>query len=181
MDSLREPGPTIEQCVYMRTTCACFNLRRAARAVTQHFNAAFAGTGVTATQFTALAVLRALGPTPVAQLADAIVVEPSTLSRNLSVLVKNGFVTLVAGKDRRQRAVSLTRAGRDALTRAYPIWIEAQQQIEASFQDGEFRGALSLVRKMAGGVAPSREPNENTHASGRPRRARRSSRPSVAA
>lgn len=177
MDSLREPDPTVEQCVNMRTTCACFNLRRAARAVTQHFNTAFAGTGVTATQFIALAVLRALGPTPVAQLADAIVVEPSTLSRNLSVLVKNGLVTLVAGKDRRQRAVSLTRAGRDALTRAYPIWVEAQRQIEASFADGEFRGALSQVRKMAGRVSASSEANENA----RPRRARRSSRPSAAA
>jgi DNA-binding MarR family transcriptional regulator len=176
MDSFREPDPSIEQCVYMRKMCACFNLRRAARSVTQHFNNAFAGTGVTATQFTALSVLRALGPTPVAQLADAIVVEPSTLSRNLSVLVKNGLVVLVAGKDRRQRAVSLTRAGRDALTRAYPVWVEAQRQIEASFQDGEFHGALTLVRKMAGGAVKA----EPKTISGEKARRRRSARPVAA-
>ena len=176
MDSFRDPDPSIEQCVYMRKICACFNLRRAARSVTQHFNNAFAGTGVTATQFTALSVLRALGPTPVAQLADAIVVEPSTLSRNLSVLVKNGLVAMVAGKDRRQRAVSLTRAGRDTLTRGYPIWVQAQQQIEASFQEGEFRSALTMVRKMAGSTA---KPEPEAISAEKPRR-RRSSRPAAA-
>lgn len=172
MDSFRDADPSVEQCIYMRKMCACFNLRRAARSVTQHFNNAFAGTGVTATQFTALSVLRALGPTPVAQLADAIVVEPSTLSRNLSVLVKNGLVAMVAGKDRRQRAVSLTRAGRDALTRGYPIWVEAQRQIEASFQEGEFRGALTLVRKMAGGAT---KPEPEALSTGKPRRRRSAS------
>src|SRR5687768_17137386 len=82
-------GPTAEQCWEMGQTCACYNLRRAARAVTQLFDSHFDEIGLKATQFTVLAVLaheneRETEPT-VTELADALVLEQSSLSRNLAV------------------------------------------------------------------------------------------------
>jgi dihydropteroate synthase len=55
--SKRPEMPTAQQCVEMGRTCACYNLRRAARAVTQLFDVYFDPIGLRATQYTVLAVL----------------------------------------------------------------------------------------------------------------------------
>lgn len=134
----------------MGQTCACYNLRRAARAVTQVFDAHFDEVGLKATQFTVLAVLSHAGDTPptVTTLAENLVLEQSSLSRNLAVLERLGYVKLAAGTaDRRERIVTLTRAGRVALTKAYPLWKRAQASI-AEALDGDLDGQLRALRKM---------------------------------
>src|SRR5688500_3307056 len=113
-------SPTTEQCLEMGQTCACHNLRRAARAVTQVFDGYFDEIGLKATQFTVLAVLAHAGevaPT-VTGLAESLVLEQSSLSRNLAVLERLGHVKLAPGPvDRRERIVTLTRAGRAMLAK----------------------------------------------------------------
>src|SRR4051812_19028040 len=107
--------PTAEQCQEMGQTCACHNLRRAARAVTQVFDSHFDEIGLKATQFTVLAVVAHAGENPptVTALADSLVLEQSSLSRTLAVLDRLGYVKLAPGvEDRRERIVTLTRAGR---------------------------------------------------------------------
>lgn len=134
----------------MGLACTCSNLRRASRAVTQLFDAHFDEVGLKATQFTVLAALayaegtkgkRARGaatsPT-IGQLAETLVLEQSSLSRNLGVLERLGFVRLVAGQeDRRERNVTLTRAGRGALAKGFPIWKRAQGAIAGALASGE--------------------------------------------
>lgn len=142
--------PTAEQCLEMGQTCACHNLRRAARAVTQVFDAHFDEIGLKATQFTVLAVLAHAGenaPT-VTALADSLVLEQSSLSRNLSVLERLGHVKLARGPDdRRERIVTLTRGGRAMLAKGYPVWRRAQAAI-AQELDGDLEGQLKALRKM---------------------------------
>jgi DNA-binding MarR family transcriptional regulator len=144
-------GPTAEQCFEMGQTCACFNLRRASRAVTQLFDAHFDEIGLKATQFTVLANLayeneRATEPT-VTELAESLVLEQSSLSRNLSVLERLGYVRLVPGADRRERNVQLTRTGRAALARGYPIWRRAQSAMAAALED-ELTAQLKGLRRL---------------------------------
>jgi DNA-binding MarR family transcriptional regulator len=143
-------SPTTEQCLEMGQTCACHNLRRAARAVTQVFDAYFDEIGLKATQFTVLAVLAHAGesaPT-VTALADSLVLEQSSLSRNLAVLERLGHVKLAPGPvDRRERIVTLTRAGRVMLAKGYPVWKRAQAAI-ATELDGDLEGQLKVLRKM---------------------------------
>ena len=106
-------APTAQQCVEMGRMCACYNLRRAARAVTQLFDAYFEPIGVKATQYTVLAVLAHAqdhAPT-VTELAAGLILEQTSLSRNLAVLERLGYVRLVPRADRRERAVTLTRFG----------------------------------------------------------------------
>lgn len=143
-------GPTLDECLEMGKTCACYNLRRAARAVTQVFDAHFDEIGLRATQFTVLAALAWSGQTPptVTVLADVLVLEQSSLSRNLAVLERKGLVKLVPGEDRRERIVTLTRGGRTALAKGYPLWKKAQATIAEAVDPRELEVQLRALRKM---------------------------------
>lgn len=143
-------SPTPEQCLEMGQTCACHNLRRAARAVTQVFDGYFDEIGLKSTQFILLAVLAHAGddaPT-VTALADSLVLEQSSLSRNLAVLERLGHVKLAPGPaDKRERIVTLTRAGRAMLAKGYPVWKRAQAAIAGEL-NGDLEGQLKALRKM---------------------------------
>lgn len=115
------------------TACACANLRRAARAATQSYDAVLAPSGLSISQFGILATLDGLGPLAVTRLAVTLDVDRTTLTRNLKPLTKSKLVTLTEGEDRRSRVVTLTKKGRAALTRALPLWQEAQNRFVESY------------------------------------------------
>lgn len=107
--------------------CVCFNFRKAARAVTQLYDATLEPSGLRATQFSLLTVLQIRRSVTISRLARAMVMDRTTLTRNLQPLEKRGLVTVVAGrKDRRTREVALTARGRKALAKALPLWRAAQ-------------------------------------------------------
>ncbi len=107
--------------------CVCFALRKSARAVTQLYDAALDPSGLRATQFSLLAVLRAGGPLTISKLAEAMVMDRTTLSRNLGPVQKLGLVKIAPGRrDKRTKEVSLTARGAKRLSKADPLWIDAQ-------------------------------------------------------
>ena len=63
--------------------CTCANLRKATRVITQAFDAALQPTGLKATQFTVLATLARQGDGPLTLLAESLVMDRTTLTRNL--------------------------------------------------------------------------------------------------
>jgi DNA-binding MarR family transcriptional regulator len=111
--------------------CVCFNLRKAARAVTQVYDAQLKPSGLKATQLSLLAVLASAGPITVKQLAERLVMDRTTLTRNLKPLERDGLIRSSAGEDRRTRSLVLTRKGQAALLRALPLWEEAQTRMLA--------------------------------------------------
>jgi DNA-binding MarR family transcriptional regulator len=106
--------------------CVCSALRRASRAVTQHFEASFRGTGLRVTQFTLLATLIQTGPLPTSALAGRLGLERTTLTRNLQLLEKKGLVAVAGDEDRRVRRIAVTRKGEAAAAAALPAWKRAQ-------------------------------------------------------
>lgn len=144
-------GPTASDCAKMSLSCACYNLRRASRAVTQLFDSHFDEIGLKATQFTVLAALAYAEEKPptIGELADTLVLEQSSLSRNLGVLERLGFIRLAPGKeDRRERIVSLTRTGRAALAKGFPIWRKAQGTIAAAIEDSDLDHQLRSLGRL---------------------------------
>src|SRR5213080_2504071 len=70
--------------------CACANMRRAARAVTQLYDAALRPSGLRITQFTLLrALARAGGPMTQDALGELLAVDSTTLSRTLRQLERS--------------------------------------------------------------------------------------------
>jgi DNA-binding MarR family transcriptional regulator len=106
--------------------CVCTAARRRSRDLTRAFEKAMRGSGVRGTQFTLLATLIQTGPIPTTRLADLQGLERTTLTRNLARLVRDGFVRIDEGEDRRVRKVTITPAGEEAARKAFPFWKKAQ-------------------------------------------------------
>ena len=109
--------------------CTCFNIRKAARAVTQLFDQALKPSGLNATQFTALAAIASTEPITITELSRVLVMDRTTLTRNLNPLQKNGWVDVTPGEDRRTRTVCLTRSGKQVLSKAMVAWKTMQNHV----------------------------------------------------
>ncbi len=116
------------------TECNCLAIRQAARHVTQFYDQLFAPVGLRATQFAILTRLRRQGPMTINALAGLLVMDRTTLGRNILPLQRDGLVAVVASpSDRRRRELRLTDAGLAKHEAALESWSVAQQQFEAVF------------------------------------------------
>jgi DNA-binding MarR family transcriptional regulator len=120
--------------------CTNLQLRQLMRRVSQHYDAEMARIGLKTTQYSLLSYVVRLGPVRPGDLAKAIRVEPSTLTRNLKPLMAAGWVEMTAGSDGRSRTVTATQAGRDKRTEAQRRWKVAQESLNQT---------LGLQRVMA--------------------------------
>jgi DNA-binding MarR family transcriptional regulator len=111
--------------------CACGRLRRAARALTQLYDDLMTPSGLRVTQFSLLRMLASRGTATMSELARALLLDRTALSRTLDPLVERGWVAIVPGRDARTREVSLTRDGARAIRAAEPYWKRAQAQVAA--------------------------------------------------
>lgn len=110
--------------------CACANLRRAARAVTRAYDAAFSELSLKATQFTILQALERLGESSQAELGQLLGLDSTTLSRSLVPLAGADWIQLGRGSDRREQRWSLTRSGRGVLRTATKAWEAVQANLK---------------------------------------------------
>jgi len=120
---------TLNQFMNEGQLCACSNLRKAVRAVSQLYDDAFRPIGLRATQFGLLGATGMNGPLTINRLAEAIVMDRTTLTRNLRPLEKQGLLRIRSGKDRREREVSITKRGGIILAKGYPLWQKAQGKV----------------------------------------------------
>jgi DNA-binding MarR family transcriptional regulator len=141
-------------CRKMAATCACFHLRRAARAVTLRYDRVLAPSGLKATHLTLLSAIALRAGANLADLADVLVVEPSALSRNVALLKRRRLVKTTVGDDKRARMVALTDLGRAALARALPLWTAAQAEIEAGLAR-ELRATLAMLDDVTRAALPA--------------------------
>jgi len=132
--------------------CACGNLRKAARAVTQVYDEVLRPTGLRVTQFGILGATKAMEPVTLTRLADATVTDRTTLTRNLKLLEKRGLIRVQMGNDRREREVTLTAQGREALVSGLPLWQKAQTRVIQGLGEEQWnalRDGLSAVVSLA--------------------------------
>jgi DNA-binding MarR family transcriptional regulator len=106
--------------------CTSFKLRQLARRVSQHYDAEVAHAGLKTTQYSLLSHVLRLGPIRPGDLAAAMTMDPSTLTRNLKPMVAAGWIELGAGDDGRSRSVRITDAGRAKRAEAQRHWRLAQ-------------------------------------------------------
>ena len=133
--------------------CAASRVRRASRRISQIYDRHLEAYDVSITQFGILAQLRSHPGSGVSALADRMIMDATTLSRNLRPLERRGLVACEADRDDgRARKIRLTAAGRAVLERAMSGWSAAQRQIEHALgTDGVRRlnevldGALELL------------------------------------
>ncbi len=128
--------------------CACANLRKASRAVTQLYDESLQPTGLRATQYTLLVALSLAGSISITDLAQKLVMDRTTLTRNLTPLERQGLVAIAKGDDQRTRIVTLTNEGREALAAALPLWEKAQTRIVSGLGHARWNMLLSGLSDM---------------------------------
>jgi DNA-binding MarR family transcriptional regulator len=111
--------------------CTCLRLRKAARRVSQIYDRSLEPCGLTVTQYGLLGHIATLDGIGIGALAARMVMDPTTLTRNLKPLLEQALIVLLPDRrDRRARCLHLTDDGRRAFARAKPAWKRAQLQLE---------------------------------------------------
>ena len=130
--------------------CNCFAVRSAARHVSQFYDQFLAPSGLRATQYSILARLKRLGPLTIKALARDMVMDRTTLGRNILPLERDGLIRIeTTASDRRAKELHLTKAGEKRLQAARKGWAAAQARFETTFgprRAAELRQMLRALR-----------------------------------
>src|SRR5215813_5920034 len=114
--------------------CMCLAVRQAARHVTASYDQFLAPAGLRITQFSILAKLKRQGPMTINALAADMVMDRTTLGRNILPLERDGLIRIEpAPSDRRSKELHLTKVGEKRLEAGLKVWAKAQARFEASF------------------------------------------------
>ena len=141
----RTPDPTADDWLDLR--CACASTRRAARALTQLYDGFLREHGIEAAQFALLSTIQGLGPTSQIAVGRALGLDKTTLSRNVRVLVRAGWVEATTATSR-ERGIAVTAEGRRVLAAAGPSWQAAQSALRASIDAERWREVHVALRLL---------------------------------
>ena len=129
--------------------CNCLAIRQASRHVSQFYDQLFAPVGLRATQFAILVRLGREGPMTINALATVLVMDRTTLGRNILPLQRDGLIEIVASPaDRRRRELRLSQAGVEKLRAAVERWRVAQERFDAVFGSERAAGLRSLLHEV---------------------------------
>lgn len=127
--------------------CACASVRRAARLVTQLYGREMGK--VEPSQFMLLSVLKHRAGCGQAPLGRALGFDKTTLSRNLSLMRRNGWIELAKSDDKRERGYRLTSSGEEVLATAKPGWKRAQEKLRAAMTSAEWETMWKVFAVVA--------------------------------
>ncbi|MCK6458797.1 MAG: MarR family winged helix-turn-helix transcriptional regulator [Planctomycetes bacterium] len=127
MPAKKNTKPDPEVLAEAARVCACFNFRKASRAVTQLFDNTLHPGGLRSTQFVILVAVAVDGAARLPALARMLNVDRSTLTRNLQPLARKGLVRISDTRGERASSVKLTAKGERVLVSMIPLWEKAQK------------------------------------------------------
>jgi DNA-binding MarR family transcriptional regulator len=133
-------------------SCTCGELRKAARAVTLLYDNAFKSSGLLSTQLNVLHVIYKSDSIRISHLAKELGMDRTTLTRNLSILERQGFIKISPGKDNRTRIITITSKGRTTAAKAIPLWNDVQRKVKQQMGEtlwNELMKNLSQFVKVA--------------------------------
>jgi DNA-binding MarR family transcriptional regulator len=139
--------------------CNCLAVRQAARYVTQLYDRHLARSGLRTSQYGILARLQRLGPMTINELAAELVMDRTTLGRNIRPLERDGLITITPGRsDRRIKELRLTGAGDERFRQSRHAWVKAQRDFETGFGPGRASELRELLRSLVdSGLLPRDE------------------------
>lgn len=141
--------PTQEELLIVGLGCLNFNLKRASRAVSQYFDHVLDRVGLTSHRFNILMTLGTTEGMELAPMADLLVMDRTTLLRNLEPLESLGYIQDIPSDNKRARKVALTSAGWNALRLAYPAWREAHDRVVKNIGVSEWKILIKGLRTVS--------------------------------
>jgi DNA-binding MarR family transcriptional regulator len=129
-------------------TCACATARQVARVLTQLYDSRLRETGMEAPQFALMMTLDKQGPCSQIAIGRRYALDKTTVSRNLKLLERHGWIESSAATDRRQRQFTLTAAGRKRLAAAKPEWKKAQDQLRSGMTAEQWTAMFHVFKTV---------------------------------
>ncbi|MFL0804897.1 MAG: MarR family winged helix-turn-helix transcriptional regulator [Agarilytica sp.] len=124
--------------------CYSMNLRRANRVLTQYYDRYLADLGLRISQYSILRTLKYMGEGNQKTIQEVLVMDQTTLTRNLKPLLRDGFIQTRPGEDKRERLVSLTPEGKALYTQATVEWKKAQKALNKTLGEDVMAQVLSV-------------------------------------
>lgn len=129
--------------------CLVLNTRMAARSVTRRADSKLRGFGITAAQFNILGALSSGASGSVTEMASALAMDRTTLSRNLSVLERKKLVVSGPGENARMRQAELTEAGQRVFEAVLPEWHRSQAELRNALANPDFQTTIAGLKHLA--------------------------------
>ena len=128
--------------------CLCGALRQASRAVSRLYDEELRGVRLRTTQYSLLCVLARAGQVRQGDLSGLTSLDETTLTRNLRPLVDAGWIAVHSGDDRREKLVTITKAGTAKLAEARPAWERAQTRMQALLPESAWQRLLAILPEI---------------------------------
>lgn len=129
----------------IKMPCYCGSIRQASRIVTQLYDQALKPSGVKITQFGILRLLSAYPGLTTGDIADALAMDSTTLTRTLRIIQDNAWIEASPGEDRRERHWNVTATGKARVAEALPLWKAAQKEFAQMASDVDLDGLTKAV------------------------------------
>jgi DNA-binding MarR family transcriptional regulator len=133
--------------------CLCGNVLMAARALTAVYDRFLEPAGLTASQLAVLWCVAAREPLPMREIGEVLVMDKTTVSRNLAGLAAEGLVVSRQAPDARVKLVSCTPKGRRRFRCALPKWRAAQSWVARRVGMEGFEKSVAQSKRLAQAVA----------------------------
>ena len=134
--------------------CECQNLRRLTRVVTRVYDHELRKAGLEITRFGLPTALAAIGEANQKRLSAGFAMDSTTLTRTLRLLLKQGWIRVRRGDDRRERMFSLTAAGRRKNAEAQPHWEQAERRLRQQLGDAGWKRMKQVVSRTTKAAGP---------------------------
>ena len=129
--------------------CACGNMRRATRAITQYYDSCLKPSGLRATQLSLMLGISLNESPTIGELAELMVMDQTTVTRNVESLQKTGFIEVVSEEsDARKKRLTVTTKGLEKLSEAMPLWELAQTRMENGLGNERLRELLKILSEV---------------------------------
>ncbi len=129
----------------LKTHCLCALVRKASRSLTSLYDEALAPSGLRVTQFSLLANIQRQGKTTPSDLSRLLLMDKTTLTRNLNLLEKRGLIATKPGRDGRVKEIFLSGEGEAGLKQARPLWRNVQARVGEKIGESE---AAALMQHL---------------------------------
>lgn len=130
--------------------CINFNMRKANRVLNSIYDGHLQPCGLKGGQFTILRVINRMKTTTNSELQELMLIDQTTLSRNLKPLIRDGFIEVRPGKDKRVKMLSLTPAGKELYVEGRKCWQRAQKDVKHRLGSKNAEQVISASALVAG-------------------------------
>ena len=130
-------------------SCACGNLRKTTRTITQFYDKMLLPTGLRSTQCLLLLDISLNENISVSSLGNILLMDQSTVTRNVELLRNSGYIDIKKEQqDSRKKCITITDKGLKTLEVAIPIFKSAQSKIEDGIGKERIEELLTTLKDI---------------------------------